>query len=59
MKNKVTGNITPLLVPGENIIGAYKAMRDYVVFTEVISKDFERFGTNGRDNHTTVPAVIY
>ncbi len=26
-------DILPLLVPGEDIIGVYKAMRDYVVFT--------------------------
>ena len=32
--NTVAGNVTPLLVPGENIIAAYKAMRDYVVFTD-------------------------
>lgn len=32
--NTVAGNIIPLLVPGENIIAAYKAMRDYVVFTD-------------------------
>lgn len=32
--NTVAGNVAPLLVPGENIIGAYKAMRDYVVFTD-------------------------
>lgn len=32
--NTVAGNVAPLLVPGENIIAAYKAMRDYVVFTD-------------------------
>lgn len=32
--NTVAGNVIPLLVPGENIIAAYKAMRDYVVFTD-------------------------
>lgn len=32
--NTVAGNVAPLLIPGENIIAAYKAMRDYVVFTD-------------------------
>ena len=32
--NTVMGNISPLLINGENVIGAYKAMRDYVVFTD-------------------------
>lgn len=32
--NTIAGNVAPLLVPGENIIAAYKAMRDYVVFTD-------------------------
>ena len=26
-------DVLPLLVPGEEIVGVYKAMRDYVVFT--------------------------
>lgn len=26
-------DILPLLVPGEDVVGVYKAMRDYVVFT--------------------------
>lgn len=30
----VIGEIEPLLVKGENVIGAYKAMRDYCVFTD-------------------------
>ncbi len=30
----VMKDINPLLVPGENVIGAYKALRDYVVFTD-------------------------
>lgn len=29
----VMGDIAPLLVPSEEVIGAYKALRDYVVFT--------------------------
>ena len=32
--NTVAGNVAPLLVAGEKIIAAYKAMRDYVVFTD-------------------------
>lgn len=30
----VAGDIQPLLIPGENVIGVYKAMRDYVTFTD-------------------------
>lgn len=30
----VMDDISPLLVPGEGVIGAYKSMRDYVVFTD-------------------------
>ena len=30
----VGNNLTALLIPNENIIGAYKGMRDYVVFTD-------------------------
>ncbi|MDO4281490.1 MAG: PH domain-containing protein [Peptococcaceae bacterium] len=30
----VVGEVSPLLIPGETIVGAYKAMRDYVVFTD-------------------------
>lgn len=29
----VMGEISPLLINGETVIGAYKSMRDYVVFT--------------------------
>lgn len=32
--DSVMNDISPLLVPNENVIGAYKAMRDYVVFTD-------------------------
>lgn len=31
--NAIIGDIQPLLINGEEIIGAYKAMRDYCVFT--------------------------
>ena len=30
----VLSEIEPLMVKGENVIGAYKAMRDYCVFTD-------------------------
>lgn len=30
----VMNDISPLLVPSENVIGVYKAMRDYVAFTD-------------------------
>lgn len=32
--DSVKNDIAPLLIPGEGIIGAYKTMRDYVVFTD-------------------------
>lgn len=31
--NNIIGGISPLFVEGENIIGSYKGIRDYVVFT--------------------------
>ena len=31
--NYVASDITPLLIDGEELIGAYQAIRDYVVFT--------------------------
>ncbi len=30
----IIGDVQPLLINGENVIGAYKAMRDYCVFTD-------------------------
>ena len=30
----VMNDISPLLIPNENVIGLYKAMRDYVAFTD-------------------------
>ncbi len=30
----IAGNVVPLLVDGEEIIAAFKAVRDYVVFTD-------------------------
>lgn len=32
-KSAIIGDIQPLLINGEEIIGSYKAMRDYCVFT--------------------------
>lgn len=29
----VVDDITPLFIPGEELVGVYKALRDYVVFT--------------------------
>jgi hypothetical protein len=31
---ELTAEVTPLLVPGENVIACFKAMRDSVVFTD-------------------------
>ncbi|ACV22181.1 Protein of uncharacterised function (DUF1696) [Slackia heliotrinireducens] len=32
---KIVGDVQPLMVQNEQIVGAYKAMRDYVVFTNM------------------------
>ena len=49
-------DVTPLLVPGENIIGCYKGLRDYVTFTNkrVIAVNVQ--GHTGKKNDfTTLP----
>ena len=52
----VMGDIGPLLVAGENIIGAYKAIRDYVVFTDkrVISVNVQGM-TGKKKDFTSMP----
>lgn len=52
----VLGDISPLLVPGENVIGAYKAMRDYVVFTDkrIISVNVQGM-TGKKKDFSTLP----
>ncbi len=32
--NSIMGEISPLLISGESVIGAYRSMRDFVVFTD-------------------------
>lgn len=48
--------VTPLLVPGENIIGCYKGLRDYVTFTNkrVIAVNVQGV-TGKKKDFTTLP----
>ncbi len=52
----VMSDITPLLIPGENVIGAYKSMRDYVVFTDkrIISVNVQGV-TGKKKDFTSLP----
>lgn len=52
----VMHDITPLLIPGEEVIGAYKAMRDYVVFTDkrIISVNVQGV-TGKKKDFTSLP----
>lgn len=54
--NSVMNDISPLLIPGENLIGAYKAMRDYVVFTDkrIISVNVQGM-TGKKKDFTSLP----
>ena len=49
-------DITPLLIPGEDVIGAYKSMRDYVVFTDkrIISVNVQGV-TGKKKDFTSLP----
>ena len=49
-------DILPLLVPGEDVIGVYKAMRDYVVFTtkRIISVNVQGM-TGKKKDFTSLP----
>ena len=52
----VEAKITPLLIEGENIISAYKAIRDFVVFTDkrVISVNVQGI-TGKKKDFTSMP----
>lgn len=52
----VMKDISPLLVPGENVIGAYKALRDYVAFTDkrIIAVNVQGV-TGKKKDFTTLP----
>lgn len=52
----VVKDIQPLLIDGENIIGVYKAMRDYCVFTNkrVISVNVQGM-TGKKKDYTSLP----
>ena len=49
-------DVLPLLVPGEEVIGVYKAMRDYVVFTttRIISVNVQGV-TGKKKDFTSLP----
>lgn len=49
-------DILPLLVPGEDVIGVYKAIRDYVVFTtkRIISVNVQGM-TGKKKDYTSLP----
>lgn len=53
VNNEEAKDVLPLLVTGEEIIGTYKAMRDYVVFTNkrIISVNIQ--GMTGRKKDFT------
>lgn len=52
----IAEQIAPLLIPGENIIGAYKAIRDYVAFTDkrIIAVNVQGV-TGKKKDFTTMP----
>lgn len=54
--DSVAGSVAPLFVPGETIIGAYKAMRDYIVFTDkrIISVNVQGV-TGKKKDFTSLP----
>ena len=53
---KIMGDITPLLIAGEEVLSAYKGIRDYVVFTDkrVISVNTQGF-TGKKKDYTSMP----
>lgn len=52
----MAGAISGILIPGENIIGTYKGVRDYVVFTDkrVISVNVQGL-TGKKQDFTSMP----
>ena len=54
--NSAAKDVTPLLVPGENVIGCYKGLRDYVTFTNkrVIAVNVQGV-TGKKKDFTTLP----
>ena len=54
--DSIADNIAPLLVPGETGIGAYKAIRDYVAFTDkrIIAVNVQGV-TGKKKDFTTLP----
>ena len=52
----IDATISPLLIEGEKIIGAYKAIRDFVVFTDkrVISVNVQGI-TGKKKDYTSMP----
>ncbi len=54
--DSIADQIAPLLIPGENIVGAYKAIRDYVAFTDkrIIAVNVQGV-TGKKKDFTTMP----
>ena len=52
----VAKELSPLLVPGETIIGAYQSLRDYVAFTDkrIIAVNVQGI-TGKKKDYTTLP----
>ncbi len=52
----VINDISPLLIPNEDVIGVYKALRDYVVFTDkrIISVNVQGM-TGKKKDFTSLP----
>ena len=54
--DSVMSDISPLLVSGESVIGVYKSMRDYVVFTDKRIIPVNVQGVTGKKkDFTTLP----
>ena len=53
---KIMGDISPLLIAGEEVLSAYKGIRDYVVFTDkrVISVNTQGL-TGKKKDYTSMP----
>ncbi|MCU1496139.1 MAG: hypothetical protein JWM47_92 [Acidimicrobiales bacterium] len=53
---EIGGSVAPLLVPGEVLVAAFKAMRDYVVFTDkrLIAVNVQGI-TGKKQDYTSLP----
>ena len=56
VKNDAVGdNLTALLLPTESIIGVYKSVRDYVVFTDLRAICVNIQGVGKKQDLTSMP----